>query len=79
MSQTEFLNQLKNPAGCLLGQGTALCAKMHEISQEAIRISAEIKTGYHPPEKILPLARMFLLIAGVSFKIREASPLETAR
>ena len=47
MSQTEFLNQLKNPEGCLLGKGTALCARMHEISQEAIRISAEINTGYH--------------------------------
>lgn len=55
MSQTEFLNQLKNPEGCLLGQGTALCVKMHEISQEAIRISAEINTGYHPPEELRQL------------------------
>ncbi len=55
MSQTEFLNQLKNPEGCLLGKGTALCARMHEISQEAIRISAEINTGYHPPEELRQL------------------------
>lgn len=59
MDTEEFLEHL-NKGETVLG-GSPMHEFMHGLSQEAIRICAEINTGYHAPEE---LARLFSELTG---------------
>jgi acetyltransferase-like isoleucine patch superfamily enzyme len=38
-----------------IGSGSPLHAVMHAASQEALRVTAELNSGYHPPERVREL------------------------
>lgn len=49
----EYLNYLRN--GGVVEGGSELHQMMYQISQQAMRITAQLNTGYHPPEEIRSL------------------------
>ena len=53
MDTTEFLQQLNS--GQMVEGGSAVHRKMHELSQEALRVTAEINSGYHSPDELRAL------------------------
>ncbi|MDE6501779.1 MAG: sugar O-acetyltransferase [Ruminococcus sp.] len=53
MTNNEFIEVMNS--GFQIKCGSAVHLKMHELSQEAIRITAEINNGYHTPQEIRSL------------------------
>ncbi len=53
MHTEEFLNILNS--GERIKAGSAVHLKMHELSQEALRITAEINSAYHTPDELRSL------------------------
>lgn len=53
MTNEEFIQEMNS--GKVITAGSPLHAKMHELSQEAIRITMEINTAYHNHEEIIEL------------------------
>lgn len=50
MELEEYLNYLRN--GGVVEGGSELHQMMHQISQQALRITAQLNMGYHSPEEI---------------------------
>lgn len=56
MTNEEFLQIFDSmQPGDVIAAGSPLHAKMHELSQEALRITMEINNVYHTPEEIVAL------------------------
>ena len=55
MELSEFLDAMRTRAEVIANSGTHL--KMHELSQQALRITAEINGSYHTPEELRALMR----------------------
>lgn len=53
MDRDELLERMSR--GETIRGGSPLHAAMHEISQEALRITAELNSGYHEPAEVLRL------------------------
>lgn len=53
MTTAEFIEIMNS--GALIPAGSPIHAKMHELSQEAIRITMELNNRYHTPEEIVAL------------------------
>ena len=53
MDTEEFLNILNNSER--IKAGSPIHLKMHELSQEALRITAEINSAYHTPDELRSL------------------------
>ena len=53
MTNEEFIKEMNS--GRVITGGSPLHAKMHELSQEAIRITMEINNSYHNHEEIIAL------------------------
>lgn len=53
MTTTEFINIMNS--GNIIPGGSPVHAKMHELSQEAIRITMEINNTYHTHDEIVAL------------------------
>ena len=53
MDTEEFLNILNS--GERIRAGSPVHLKMHELSQEALRITAEINSAYHTPDELRSL------------------------
>ena len=53
MTTAEFLSIMES--GNVIVAGAPVHKKMHELSQEAIRITLQINSAYHTPEEIVGL------------------------
>ena len=53
MTNEEFIQEMKS--GKVITGGSPVHAKMHELSQEAIRITMQINNAYHNHEEIIAL------------------------
>lgn len=58
MNRDEYLEHLLS--GKAVEGGSEMHAIMHEISQEALKICAEINTGYHTPAELHSLMEMLI-------------------
>ncbi len=70
MQTNEILNFFRESNGKYVKSGSEIHKMMHHLSQEALKITAEMNTGYHEPEEIRgymekltgkPLDRSFML------------------
>lgn len=55
MTTLEFLNAMN--AGTTVYGNSELHLKMHELSQEALRLTMELNNSYHSPEEIIDIFR----------------------
>lgn len=84
MELEEYLSYLQN--GGVVEGGSELHQMMYEISHQAMRITAQLNSGYHPPEEIrvrwnsllvslwmaaLPCFRLFIRILGKTSPLAE--------
>lgn len=51
MNTEEFLRVMRK-GGCVVKAGSERHKMMHELSQEALKITAEMNSGYHTPEEL---------------------------
>ena len=76
MNLAEFLDAMRTQAEVTAGSAAHL--KMHELSQQALQITARINGAYHTPEELFSLMQDMLSLHLITANYREAFPIPTS-